>query len=108
MFAAIRRASSPRAAAKKKPQQVSAGASFWVAKGDQIPNAKYSLGDLCEDSVAQRRQEVGLLRAMHNEAGGRFLDSPRRREAALISTSDGKRIITQLSFNIPNLATIRS
>jgi hypothetical protein len=24
---------------EKKPQQVSAGASFWVAKGDQIPNA---------------------------------------------------------------------
>jgi hypothetical protein len=37
-----------------------------------------------------------------------FLDRPGRREAALISTSDGKRIITQLSFNIPNLATIRS
>ena len=24
---------------EKKPQHVSAGASFWVAKGDQIPNA---------------------------------------------------------------------
>jgi hypothetical protein len=43
-----------------------------------------------------------------NEAGVQFLDSPRRQEAALISTSDGKRIITQLSFNIPDLATIRS
>jgi hypothetical protein len=33
-------------------------------------------------------------------------DRLRRREAALISTSDGKRIISQLSFSIPTLATI--
>jgi hypothetical protein len=45
---------------------------------------------------------------LHDERRTNILDSLRRREAALISTSDGKRIITQLSFNIPNLATIRS
>ncbi len=32
------RGSAPRGG-EKKPQQVSAGASFWVAKGNQIPNA---------------------------------------------------------------------
>ena len=37
-FAAEWRPSS-LADSEKKPQQVSAGASFWVAKGDQIPNA---------------------------------------------------------------------
>jgi hypothetical protein len=33
-----------------------------------------------------------------NKAGVQFLDRPGRREAALISTFDGKRIISQLSF----------
>ena len=34
----------------------------------------------------------------HDEARLLLLDRLRRREAALISTSDGKRIISQLSF----------
>jgi hypothetical protein len=34
----------------------------------------------------------------HDEARRLLLDRLRRREAALIATSDGKRIISQLSF----------
>jgi hypothetical protein len=88
MFTAIRRASSTEwrpsslADSEKKPQQVSAGASFWVAKGGSNPQREYSLGNLCEDSVAQRRQEVGLLRPVHNEASSALLRQTTRREAA--------------------------
>jgi hypothetical protein len=51
---------------QKKPQQVSAGASFWVAKGDQIPNADTTLDSLYEDSVAQRGQKVRPIQVNHS------------------------------------------
>jgi hypothetical protein len=53
-------------------------------------------------SCPQRGQVMTDIKTMR----GLLLDRPGRREAALISTSDGKRIISQLVSNIPNLATI--
>jgi hypothetical protein len=77
IFAAIRRASSPRAAAKKSPNRLVLGLVSGC-EGGSNPQREYSLGDLCEDSVAQRRQEVGFLRPIHNE-----------KEAAVSSTDQG-------------------
>jgi hypothetical protein len=72
---------------QKKPQQVSAGASFWVAKGDQIPNADTTLDSLYEDSVAQRGQKVRPIQVNHSALitrGRPALGSTRKRSADII------------------------
>ena len=59
-------AAGTRSQTTKRPQQVSAGASFWVRRGIK-PQREYSLSDLYEDSVAQRGREVGFLRPVSSQ-----------------------------------------
>jgi hypothetical protein len=49
---------------QKIPSRLVLGQVFWVRRGIK-PQREYSLGDLCEDSVAQTGPEIGFFNTGH-------------------------------------------